>query len=258
QTADGAGDGSLHHKLGHDAPLLGTQGLSNTDLPGALSDGYQHDVHDADTAHHQGNGGNGGQNGDHHVEHLRHHVQNFGHADDGKGAVGAEDLCQLVLHQLPALGGPVLIHHSDGVAGDLCAGAAGGGGIGEEDHVVRAALLQGVALLGHHAHDLIFGTADADGLSHRIAVVVFIGNVLSHHADVETLIHVDILQAPTLGDTVLLDGEIVLANSGSGGERQRLCPYLHGAPHRDSGGDQSQIFRMVGHDAVHILFIHIS
>ena len=45
-------------------PLPGPQGLADTDLPGALGDRDQHDVHNADAAHQQRDAGDGRQDGD--------------------------------------------------------------------------------------------------------------------------------------------------------------------------------------------------
>ena len=40
---------------------LGADGPADADLPGALGDRHQHDVHDADAAHQQGDGGDAAQ-----------------------------------------------------------------------------------------------------------------------------------------------------------------------------------------------------
>jgi len=56
---------------------LGAQSFANTDFPGPLGDGNQHDIHDANAAHHQRNGGDSRQNSHHHVRHgvhLVHHL----------------------------------------------------------------------------------------------------------------------------------------------------------------------------------------
>ena len=61
QAADAADHAGFDQELGDDALALGTDGLADTDLPGALGDGDQHDVHNADAADGQGDGGNAAQ-----------------------------------------------------------------------------------------------------------------------------------------------------------------------------------------------------
>ncbi len=44
---------ALHQELGQHIAAPGADGHANADLPGALGDRDQHDVHDADAAHQQ-------------------------------------------------------------------------------------------------------------------------------------------------------------------------------------------------------------
>ena len=82
----------LHEKLLQNGAPAGADGLADADLPGALGDGDQHDVHDADAAHQQGDGGDAAQHqGLHHALAL----QTFG------AAVVA--LYPVVAHVRPAL-----------------------------------------------------------------------------------------------------------------------------------------------------------
>src|SRR5699024_2153009 len=61
QSADAADHGCFNQKLDNDASALGADGLADADLPGALGDGDQHNVHNADAAHQQGDGGDAPQ-----------------------------------------------------------------------------------------------------------------------------------------------------------------------------------------------------
>ncbi|OPZ60498.1 MAG: hypothetical protein BWY88_00480 [Synergistetes bacterium ADurb.Bin520] len=50
-------DYGFRHELGDDVPALRPQGHADSDFPGALRDGDQHDVHDADPSHQETYGG---------------------------------------------------------------------------------------------------------------------------------------------------------------------------------------------------------
>ena len=81
--ADAADHAGLDQKLGDNAFALCADGLADTDLPGALGHGDQHDVHDPDAAaHRQGDGGDAAQ------EALLHLVLFFHALLDLVGGVG--------------------------------------------------------------------------------------------------------------------------------------------------------------------------
>ena len=74
------GGGGLGNKLRQDHPLLCAHCLADADLPGALCDRHQHDVHNADTAHQQRYAGDRSQDDDHHIDQRLLLLQPFDHA----------------------------------------------------------------------------------------------------------------------------------------------------------------------------------
>ena len=58
----GKNDG-FNEELENDVPLLGAQGATDADFPGAFRNAGKHDVHDADAAHQQRYSGDGAENG---------------------------------------------------------------------------------------------------------------------------------------------------------------------------------------------------
>lgn len=65
-TADGEDDG-FDEELHDDVLPFGSQGTADPDFAGALGDGGEHDVHDADATHEEGDGGDGAEDD---VEHA--------------------------------------------------------------------------------------------------------------------------------------------------------------------------------------------
>lgn len=61
KAADEREDESLEEKLQEDIGVGGANGFTNTDFVGAFSDGYEHNIHDADAADKQGNAGDEGE-----------------------------------------------------------------------------------------------------------------------------------------------------------------------------------------------------
>ena len=70
-----AGDNcGLTEKLGDNVSGPGAQGLADTDLPGPLCHGDEHDVHDADAAHDEGDGCHERHKGCHPVHDCAQHI----------------------------------------------------------------------------------------------------------------------------------------------------------------------------------------
>lgn len=76
-AAENGEDETFKEELKEDIEIGGTDGLSDTDFVGALGDGDEHNIHDADAADEQGNAGDEG-------EHTRDDIK--------KGAGGVGDL----------------------------------------------------------------------------------------------------------------------------------------------------------------------
>ena len=165
QTAQTGEHRRLRQKLPEDAALPGADGDFQADLTGALGDGNQHDVHDADAAHHQGNGGDPDQLA---VGGLRQTLQLGG-----------------LLQQILRLIGRLAAAHDLSV--EVVRHAAAGfchiiGGGGPHRHVHRLVVAEGdgpAALRDHHGagggagvHLIILYTVD-DRLG---------GDPLAHHA----------------------------------------------------------------------------
>ena len=97
RTAESRRGGRLDDELRQNDPLLGTQSFPDADLPGALRDRHQHDVHDADAAHQQGDAGDAGEDDDDHVDHLVHLLQPLAGTVNIVGTVGFEQVIEPLL-----------------------------------------------------------------------------------------------------------------------------------------------------------------
>ena len=67
-SADQRDDGGLGEELAADVVGGGAEGFADADLAGALGDGDEHDVHDADAAEREREQGDGGEEDGHGVE----------------------------------------------------------------------------------------------------------------------------------------------------------------------------------------------
>ena len=183
QNAPKAGE---HRRLGEelpqDAALLGADGLFQANLPGALGDGYQHDVHHADAAHQQGDAGNPHQLLVGGVGELLQLLGLLEHVlrpvlDGFVLVVLVEQVRHLGAHRGHGLGALAAHGHLLG----LVIGEQGGpNGVGDE-HLPRGGVAHvGVVVLDgvddrlkavghlHHAHHHQSGGVVLDGLAHGV------------------------------------------------------------------------------------------
>src|SRR5699024_6764745 len=148
----------------------GPQRFPDADLPGALGHRYQHDIHDADTAHHQGDGGNDHQNGHKYAQHGVHHVHHFRRGHDQIGTAVPIDAKEHILNDTLGGGGGILVGTGDQVGVAAHSHHAAGSvdllhqAIGQIDLVVSAAL-GGIRLLGQRADDGVGYASYGQGLS---------------------------------------------------------------------------------------------
>ena len=75
EAADQGDDGGLGEELQQNGIGLGAQGFADTDFPGTLGYRYQHDVHNADTADHQGDGSHRRNEVGHQTHDIVDHIQ---------------------------------------------------------------------------------------------------------------------------------------------------------------------------------------
>ena len=160
------------------------------------------------------------------------------HGDDGIGVIIGENIVELILQKRLGLGDSVRVLHGDGVAANRAGKAQPGCcGIGQEHAVVRAALLQLAALLGHHTHHSKGGAVDLQGLAHGVSAEIGHVQVLAHDADLLPGVHVHVIQSPALGHLVALHIKIILADTGDRGGGNRVAADFQRAQHGNGRGD---------------------
>ncbi len=193
QPADGGGGPRLDDELAADVLPLGPQGFADADLPGALGDGDQHDVHNADAAHQQGDGGDGHQHAD---GHAHHGVDEVGLLLHGLGEIGVrvplEAVIEHTVDDLLGLGGGLAGGAGEDVQGHIPGSHEFQGVfIGDVDLVIWSALqhLAGAQLI-QHADDGVGRAVDGQSLSQGVPPKGLLGQIGPNDAHVAPPLHI--------------------------------------------------------------------
>ena len=251
-TRNAADDGQqegLDEELHLDLPGDSAQRLLQADLRGALGDGGEHHVHDADAAHHQRNGGDACQQGGHHAQHFFHGVLHAGHGGDGEAIllVGEHD----VHGGLDLAGGLLGISAVGQIHGEgghqVVVAQLQGGGVGEQD--IRAAGEHiGDALgvfVGEKTHHREGNAADVQAFAHGInAVEEGLHQFGADEAHEGHIAFVDHIQRPAAGDHLRVGAEVVGVLAGD--RHAGFIRAAAGHPHSRGycGGQPSHQFKL--------------
>ena len=216
QSAGDADEDRLDKELEGDDGTGGAYGHAETDLLGALRDGDEHNVHDADSGHEQGEGGGHDEdNGDgvHRTGHGFHHLC----LRTDLEVIGCVILELVVVAEylgefLDGCIGEFLGDGGTDNAGEIGLGgdALHDGRVGRDNDVVLVHSPGVVALRLEHAADAHGDGLEADGLAYGIVTAKeFRDDGLSHHADLGGFLDIFLGEAFAFLDVPLLDVEIV-------------------------------------------------